>query len=167
MNYYPRCSGLNIHFRELVVMACNCPDIGWLSAALHGFVVSGTFCRQLGWGETRIRWLWWKQPKLWLVILLHPSHRSLELGCFHGDRVFDRQVRMRWSVHFERGPPLWCHPQPKDQSSTGNNLRNRACLLSICIFLCTHTHTHLVPFWMLHSTLNILLLGANSYINTR
>lgn len=42
------------------------------------------------------------EAKLWLVITLQPVHGGLELGCFHGDRVFDRQVWVRWSAHCER-----------------------------------------------------------------
>lgn len=40
------------------------------------------------------------------IISPQPPRSSLELGCFHGDRVFDGQVCVWWPVHCESFHPL-------------------------------------------------------------
>ena len=64
------------------------------------------------------------------IISLHPPCASLELGCFHGDHVFDGQVCVWWPVRCESSHPLL---------SSEQDAKDLACL---CLYTFIHIDTY-------------------------
>ena len=89
------------------------------------------------------------------IKLLHPPCATWELGCFHGDQVFDGQVCVWWLVRWESFYPLLSSKwDAKDLASTyEQNSRNTF----------TYSCMHLVhALWWLHWQLAVEIIQVHS-----
>lgn len=140
-----------------VLCVCSCADISLFSSCVCFGYCSQRLCRTLSppvsfcltgkdkdeGGRFKSNTSPGRHGSVWSsIISLHPPCASLELGCFHGDQVFDGQVCVWWPVRCESFHPLL--PSKRDAKVLAG--------LYLYILICTvHTHTHTVhALWCFH-----------------